>query len=42
MQTLRHLLGSSAVTILLWQILCTLGGWNEALFPSPLRTLAGH
>ena len=41
MQTLRHLLGSSAVTILLWQILCTLGGWNEALFPSPLRTLAG-
>ena len=41
MQTLRHLLGSSAVTILLWQILCTVGGWNEALFPSPLRTLAG-
>ena len=41
MQTLRHLLGSSAVTILLWQILCTLGGWNEALFPSPLRTIAG-
>lgn len=41
MQTLRHLLGSGAVTILLWQILCTVGGWNEALFPSPLRTLAG-
>lgn len=41
MQTLRHLLGSSAVTILLWQLLCTVGGWNEALFPSPLRTLAG-
>lgn len=41
MQTLRHLLGGAAVTILLWQILCTVGGWNEALFPSPLRTLAG-
>ena len=41
MQTLRHLLGSSAVTILLWQILCTLGGWKEALFPAPQRTLAG-
>ena len=41
MQTLRHLLGSGAVTILLWQILCTVGGWNEALFPSPLRTIAG-
>ncbi len=41
MQTLRHLLGSAAVTIIIWQILCTVGGWNEALFPSPLRTLAG-
>ena len=41
MQTLRHLLGGAAVTILFWQILCTVGGWNEALFPSPLRTLAG-
>jgi len=41
MQTLRHLLGGTAVTILLWQLLCTVGGWNEALFPSPLRTLAG-
>lgn len=41
MQTLRHLLGGAAVTILLWQLLCTVGGWNEALFPSPLRTLAG-
>ena len=41
MQTLRHLLGAAAVTFLLWQILCTVGGWNEALFPSPLRTLAG-
>ena len=41
MQTLCHLLGGTAVTILLWQLLCTVGGWNEALFPSPLRTLAG-
>lgn len=41
MQTLRHLLGAAAVTFLLWQLLCTVGGWNEALFPSPLRTLAG-
>ena len=41
MQTLCHLLRGTAVTILLWQLLCTVGGWNEALFPSPLRTLAG-
>ena len=41
MQTLCHLLGGTAVTILLWQVLCTVGGWNEALFPLPLRTLAG-
>ena len=41
MQTLRHLLGGGTVTIIIWQILCTVGGWNEALFPSPLRTFAG-
>lgn len=41
MQTLRHLLGGGTVTIIIWQILCTVGGWNEALFPSPLRTIAG-
>ena len=41
MQTLRHLLGAAAVTFLLWQTICIVGGWNEALFPSPLRTVTG-
>lgn len=41
MQTVRHLTGAALLVFLLWQGLCSVGGWNEALFPSPLGTLTG-
>ena len=41
MQTARHLTGAALLVFLLWQGLCSVGGWNEALFPSPLGTLTG-
>lgn len=37
----RHLLGAFLLVMLFWQALLSAGGYNEALFPSPLATLNG-
>lgn len=37
----RHLLGAFLLVMLSWQALLSAGGYNEALFPSPLATLKG-
>jgi len=36
-----HLLGALLLVLLIWQALVNAGGYNEALFPSPLATLKG-
>ena len=40
-KTARHLLGALLLVLLAWQALLSLGGYSEALFPSPLATLQG-
>lgn len=40
-KTARHLLGALLLVLLAWQALLSLGGYSEALFPSPLATLDG-
>ena len=40
-KTARHLLGALLLVLLAWQTLLSLGGYSEALFPSPLATLQG-
>ena len=37
-KTARHLLGALLLVLLAWQALLSLGGYSEALFPSPLAT----
>ncbi len=41
MKNVRHLIGAAAVTLLFWQAICAIGGWHEALFPSPASTFLG-
>ena len=36
-----HLSGALLLVLLSWQAIAWLGGWNEALFPTPLQTLLG-
>lgn len=33
--------GSLIILLAVWQLVTSVGGWNEALFPSPLGTLRG-
>ncbi|WP_314619233.1 ABC transporter permease [uncultured Selenomonas sp.] len=41
MKNAKHLLGAAALTLLVWQAIAALGGWHEALFPSPAAALSG-
>lgn len=41
MQKVRYIGGSLVILLAFWQIVASLGGWNEALFPSPWGTLRG-
>ena len=41
MHKVKYIGGSLIILLALWQIVTWLGGWNEALFPSPLGTVRG-
>ena len=41
MKKIIHILGAALLLLISWQALVLLGGWNEALLPSPARTAAG-
>ena len=41
MKTTIHLGGALLLVLLSWQAIAWLGGWNEALFPTPYQTVHG-
>ena len=41
MHKVKYIGGSLIILLAFWQIVTWLGGWNEALFPSPLGTVRG-
>ena len=41
MHKVKYIGGSLIILLVFWQIVTWLGGWNEALFPSPLGTVRG-
>lgn len=41
MQKAKYIGGSLIILLAVWQFVAAAGGWNEALFPSPLGTLRG-
>ena len=41
MHNVKYIGGSLIILLAFWQIVTWLGGWNEALFPSPLGTVRG-
>ncbi len=41
MKKAKYIGGSLIILLAVWQLVTSVGGWNEALFPSPLGTLRG-
>lgn len=41
MQKIKYIGGSLVILLVVWQMIASIGGWNEALFPSPWGTLVG-
>ena len=41
MKNLIHISGAFVIVLVIWQLTALIGGWNEALFPTPLHTMSG-
>ena len=41
MKNLIHISGAFIIVLVIWQLIVLIGGWNEALFPTPLHTMSG-
>lgn len=41
MNNVKHITGALLIVLVIWQAIVSLSGWNEALLPTPWRTLQG-